>query len=121
MLMSYRLWLISQGPCQPGRSKRFTSPKVQPRPSKVRQMLKQGSLPASQITSSSLRCPCNPGKTLVILERVYYLTPGGPFQNKHNEGKRGENTEGGEEPGRPRFNELQCVESQSITGDNSSE
>lgn len=33
------------------------------------------------------------GKSRVILEKHYKCSPGGPFQSKHDEGKRGENAE----------------------------
>lgn len=44
----------------------------------------------------------------VILEKRYYWSPGGPFQSKHDEGKRGENTERREEAGRPRHCLMSC-------------
>lgn len=48
--------------------------------------------PASQ--STPIYNVMMPGKSLEYLEKVYYPSPGGPFQSKQDEGKRGENTEG---------------------------
>lgn len=63
------------------------------------------------------------GKSSVILEKVYHWSPGGPFQSKHDEGKRGENAEGEKNREDRGAGLMSCSvwESKSITGDNGAE